>query len=69
MIFETSGGINDEGEQVLKQLIRFASKRSSVCHSVYAGRTWARMQCVLQTAVAQMILNRVYEPDVPPPSV
>ena len=67
MIFETSGGINEEGEQILKQLIRFASKRSRVCHSVYAGRAWARMQCVLQSVVAQMILNRVHEPDSPPP--
>ena len=69
MIFESSGGINDEGEKILKQLIRFASKRSRVLHSVYAGRAWARMQCVLQTAVAQMILNRIYEPDVSPPPV
>ena len=64
MIFESSGGVNAEGEEVLKQLVRFASKRSHVCHSVYAGRAWARLQCVLQTAVAQMILNRTYEPEV-----
>jgi hypothetical protein len=62
MIFETSGGINDEGEQVLKQLIRFASKRVRVQHSVFAGRAWARLQCVLQSTVAQMILNRLPEP-------
>ena len=64
MIFESSGGVNAEGEEILKQLIRFASKRNQVCHSVYAGRAWARLQCVLQTAVAQMILNRTYEPEV-----
>ena len=35
MIFESSGGVNAEGEEVLKQLIRFASKRNQVCHSGY----------------------------------
>ena len=62
MIFETSGAINEEGALLLKQLIRFASKRVRVCHSVFAGRAWARMQCSLQSVVAQMILNRTYDP-------
>jgi hypothetical protein len=62
LIFETSGAINEEGLLLLKQLIRFASKRVSVCHSVFAGRAWARLQCSLQSVVAQMILNRSYDP-------
>ena len=58
MVFETSGAVNLEGRTILKQIIRYASKRSSVGNSVYAGRAWARLGCVIQHAVAQSILLR-----------
>ena len=60
MVFETSGAVNSEGAGVLKQLIRFASKRECVGNSWFAGRAWARVSCCIQTAVSQAILNRDY---------
>jgi hypothetical protein len=45
MVFETSGAVNVEGLNIIKQLIRFASKREGVQNSVFAGRTWARIVC------------------------
>ena len=55
VIFETSGALNKEGETVLKQIIRFASKRE--------GSPTRSMPLVLglgsvQAASAQQILNR-----------
>ena len=58
VIFETSGAVNKEGETILKQVIRFASKREGVSHTVYASRAWARFSCCVQAASAQQILNR-----------
>lgn len=58
VVFETSGGVNAEGEQVLKQIIRFASARSGSRHSFFASRAWARVSCCIQDSVAQQILNR-----------
>ena len=58
VVFETSGGVNAEGEQVVKQIFRFASARSGSRHSFYAGRAWARLSCCIQDSVAQAILNR-----------
>ena len=55
-MFETSGV--HKGETVLKQIIRFASKREGITHTVYAARAWARLSCCVQYAVAQQILNR-----------
>ena len=60
MVFETSGAVNEEGGEILKQLIRFASKRMGAGNSSFAGRAWARVSCCIQTAVAQSILNREY---------
>jgi hypothetical protein len=60
VIFETSGAVNKEGETVLKQIIRFASKREGITHTVFAARAWARLSCCVQFAVAQQILNRDY---------
>ena len=60
VVFETSGAVNKEGETVLKQIIRFASKREGITHTVYAARAWARLSCCVQYAVAQQILNRDY---------
>ena len=61
MVFETSGAVNSEGNDIIKQLIRFASKRECVGNSSFAGRTWARISCCIQTSVAQAILNRDYD--------
>lgn len=58
VVFETSGGVNEEGKEVIKQLIRFASKREGKGNSSFAGRTWARISCCIQYSVAQAILNR-----------
>ena len=58
VVFETSGAVNKEGETVLKQIIRFASKREGITHTVYASRAWARLSCCVQAASAQQILNR-----------
>ena len=58
MVFETSGAVNKEGQNILKQLIRFASKRENAGNSSYAGRAWARVSCCIQYSVAQSILNR-----------
>src|SRR5947208_2483234 len=57
VIFETSGALNKEGEIILKQIIRFASKREGITHTVYAARAWARLSCCVQAASAQQILN------------
>ena len=58
MVFETTGGINNEGIEVLRQLFRFAAKHQAVQLSVYAGRAWARLACNIQSSVSQCFLNR-----------
>ena len=60
VVFETSGAVNKEGESVLKQIIRFASKREGITHTVFAARAWARLSCCVQYSAAQQILNRDY---------
>ena len=59
LIFETTGGIGEEGQSFLKQLFRFAARQQNQKLCVYAGRAWARLSCNLQTSVAQQILHRV----------
>jgi len=59
MVFESTGGVNEEGLAVLRQLFRFAAKREGSQLSVYCGRAWARISCNLQSSVAQAVLNRV----------
>ena len=58
VVFETLGAINVEGELALKQIFRFAAKRTGREFSSYCGRAWARFSCVLQRAVSQAILTR-----------
>ena len=58
MVFETSGAVNAEGLDILRQIFRCASKRSGMGHSSFCARAWARLSCCLQISVAQMILNR-----------
>ena len=69
MVFETLGGINEEGEKVLRQLFTFASKKLGREFSSYCSRAWGRVSCCLQRSVAQVILNRIDgvsdEPELP----
>jgi len=58
MIWESSGGLNTEGTRALKQLFKFAAKRSGSRLCVYSAIAWRRVSCALQSAVAQCILNR-----------
>ena len=58
MVFETGGAMNDEGLQVLRQILRCASKQSRMGHSSFCARAWARLSCCVQISVAKMILNR-----------
>ena len=59
IIFETLGAINVEGEEVLKQLFRFAAKRLGREFTSYCGRAWARVSCNLQRSVSQAIITRI----------
>ena len=58
MVFETTGGVNYEGLELLRQLFRFAAKHQNLQLSVYCGRAWARISCSLQSSVSQCFLNR-----------
>jgi hypothetical protein len=55
MVFETLGAINVEGEEVLRMIFRFASKRLGREFTSYCA--WARISCNLQRSVAQVILT------------
>ena len=59
MVWETLGAINEEGEEVIRQIFRFAAKRLGHEFSSYCGRSWARVSCCLQRSVAQAILTRI----------
>ena len=65
VVFETSGAVNTEGLAVLKQIFRYASKRSGKGHASFCGRVWARLACCIQISAAQMILNRDFVEPVP----
>ena len=68
MVFETLGGINDEGQEVMRQLFTFASQHLGREFSSFCSRGWARVSCCLQRSVAQVIANRIDgRPDVPEP--
>ena len=58
LVFETTGGLNEEGLGLLRQLFRFAAKHQGIQLSVYCGRAWARLSCSLQSSVSQCFLNR-----------
>ena len=53
LVFESTGGVNEEGLSLLRQLFRFAAKHQAVQLSVYCGRAWARLSCCLQSSVSQ----------------
>jgi len=59
MVWETLGAINEEGEEVIRQIFRFAAKRLGHEFSSFCGRSWARVSCCLQRSVAQSILTRI----------
>ena len=48
IVWETTGAVNAEGEEVLRNLMRFASKRLGREHSSFCGRQWARLSICLQ---------------------
>ena len=59
MVFETLGAINDQGEEVMRQLFTFAAQHLGREFSSYCSRGWARLSCCLQRSVAQMVANRI----------
>jgi hypothetical protein len=59
VVWETLGAVNVEGEDLLRQIFRFAAKQLGREFSSYCGRSWARISCNLQTSVSQEILTRV----------
>ena len=59
MVWETLGAINEEGEEVIRQIFRFAAKHLGHEFSSFCGRSWARVSCCLQRSVAQAILTRI----------
>ena len=59
MVFETLGAINEEGQDVLRCLFRYAAKRLGLEFSSYCARAWARLSCTLQRMVSQSILTRI----------
>jgi hypothetical protein len=61
VVFETLGAVNVEGEELLRMIFRFASKRLGREFTSYCGRAWARLSCNLQRSVSQAILTRVDE--------
>jgi hypothetical protein len=54
----TTGGMNEAGCDILRQIFRFASHRTGVRYCVYAAKAWAHFSVSLQRSVAQQILNR-----------
>ena len=54
MVFETTGGVNAEGLELLRQLFRFAAKHQNLQLSVYCGRA-CHLVC---KSVSQCFLNR-----------
>jgi hypothetical protein len=58
LVLETLGAINAEGDELMRQLFRFAAKRVGREFSSFCGRGWARLSCNLQRCVSQMILAR-----------
>jgi len=59
VVWETLGAVNTEGEDVLRQIFRFAAKQLGREFSSFCGRAWARISCTLQTSVSQEILTRI----------
>ena len=59
MVFETTGGVCAEGQDILRQLFRFAAKQTKTRYCVYAARAWARVSVSVQRSVTQQILNRM----------
>ena len=58
LVLETTGAINAEGDELMRQLFRYAAKRLGREFSSFCGRGWARLSCNLQRCVSQMILAR-----------
>jgi hypothetical protein len=52
MVWETLGAINEEGEDIIRQVFRFAARRLGCELSSFCGRAWARVSCCLQALEA-----------------
>ena len=64
MVFETLGAVNDQGEEVLRQLFTFAAQHLGREFSSYCSRAWGRV-----CSIAQVIVNRIDgRPDEPEPA-
>ena len=58
IVWETLGAVNSEGEDYLRQIMRFAAMHLGYEHSSFCGRIWARLSCCLQREVAKQICFR-----------
>jgi hypothetical protein len=58
VIFSSGGGINSAGEEILKQMYRFAAKQTGERYSVYCAKAWTYLSVTLQRSIAQSVLNR-----------
>ena len=59
MVFETLRGVNEQGEEIMRQLFTFAAQHLGREFSSYCSRGWARISCCLQRSVAPMVANRI----------
>ena len=59
IVWESTGALNQGGEEVLRQIMRAASKQQGREHSSYCGRQWALFSCCLQRSVAKQLLMRI----------
>ena len=61
MVFETTGAVNREGLEVLRQLFRFAAKHQGLQLSVCCGRAWGRLSYRLPFLSAFLIAQEVWQ--------
>ena len=58
VVFETAGGINDEGLKVLKEIIHRAATRSGDNIAQFKASAWQRLSITLQRANTQIKNNK-----------
>jgi hypothetical protein len=62
MVFETPGGINDEGLNTLQEIIQRAATRSGENVGIFKALAWQRISTTLQRSNARMIRARIPVP-------
>jgi hypothetical protein len=62
MVFETTGGINDEGLKILEEIVHRAAVRSGDNVGVFKALAWQRLSITLQRSNARMIRARIPTP-------